>query len=227
VILQDPVSALNPRLTVRAILSEPLDNFGLARGRAERQKRLENLLAQVDLSAALLERRARQLSRGQCQRVVIARALASEPSIIICDEPVSALDVEHQAQFITLLKSLAQERDLTYLLISHDMAVVMAICDRVAVLYQGRLVEMAPAATIRHHQRHPYSQLLMRSVPTLRARPPQEAALLLLDCEIPLAGCRFYPRCPLATDLCRTIEPELTEILPGHWCACHLASATS
>jgi len=169
IIFQDPISALNPRLSVRSLLSEPLDNFGLA-AKPERENRLRHLLHDVDLPVEFLDRRPRELSRGQAQRVVIARALATQPLLLVCDEPVSALDVSHQVQFVELLRTLASAKGLTYLLISHDLAVVAALCDRIAVMYQGRLVEIGPAAELRRFPRHPYTQLLMRSLPTLSDR---------------------------------------------------------
>ena len=228
VIFQDPYSSLNPRMTVGDILAEPIKVHRIITDAAKRQARVRELLVQVGLLPQHAHRYPHQLSGGQRQRVGIARALAMEPSLIVCDEPVSALDVSIQAQIINLLEDLQARYHLTYLFIAHDLSVVRHISDRVAVMYLGRVVEVADRNALYEDPLHPYTRALLSAVPIPDPKLEATRERMVLRGEVPSAlnppsGCGFHPRCPVAVDRCSAQIPPLREIRPGHWAACHLA----
>ena len=225
-IFQDPFGSLNPRMTVEDIVGEALDIHELTDGQPARKKRIEELLQAVGLDAAYAQRYPHEFSGGQRQRIGIARALAVEPEIIICDEPVSALDVSVQAQIINLLRDLQQQRGLAYLFIAHDLAVVEHISRRVLVMYLGKIVELADAKEIIRAPQHPYTQALISAVPEVDPDSKRQRIILPGDVPSPIhppAGCPFHPRCPVAVERCRGEIPPLREISENHFAACHLA----
>ena len=228
VIFQDPYSSLNPRMTVGEILAEPIKVHRIITDATKREERVRELLVQVGLLPQHARRYPHQLSGGQRQRVGIARALAMEPSLIVCDEPVSALDVSIQAQIINLLEELQQKFGLTYLFIAHDLSVVRHISDRVAVMYLGRIVELADRNALYEDPQHPYTRALLSAVPIPDPKLEATRERMVLRGEVPSAlnppsGCGFHPRCPLKIDRCSAEIPALREVKPGHWSACHLA----
>jgi peptide/nickel transport system ATP-binding protein len=225
-IFQDPVASLNPRHRVGEIIGEPLLIHGLAKGR-ELQQEVFHLLEKVGLGREHYDRYPHQFSGGQRQRIGIARALAVRPKLIICDEPVSALDLSIQAQVINLLQDLQEEFNLTYLFIAHDLSVVKHVSDRVAVMYLGRIVELAGAEDIYHSPRHPYTEALLNAIPALE--PGGHKSRPIVQGEVPSAinppaGCPFHPRCPYAEPLCRETRPELLAQDSSHLAACHFSS---
>jgi oligopeptide/dipeptide ABC transporter ATP-binding protein len=228
IIFQDPYSTLSPRMTVGTAISEPILVHNLSPRKEAREKTAE-LLGQVGLGPACARRYPHEFSGGQRQRICVARALACEPDFVVCDEPVSALDVSIQAQVINLLEDLQEQYNLTYLFIAHDLAVVRYISDRVAVMYLGRLVELATKHDLFENPLHPYTKALLSAVPVPNPQRERERQRLVLPGDVPSAigppgGCRFHPRCPRTSDRCAEIAPEWHEIEPDHWVACHAPS---
>lgn len=224
-VFQDPFSSLSPRMTVIEIIGEPLRAQGVPHNIIE--TRVKELASRVGLNVGHLNRYPNAFSGGQRQRIVIARALATDPTFIVADEPVSALDVSIQAQILNLLQDLQQEFNLSYIFIAHDLSVVEHIADRVAVMYIGRIVELAPTAELYYHPRHPYTEALLASVPKPDPRLKEEPILLsgeVANPANPPSGCYFHPRCKYAQDICRQASPPLNEVAPGHFSACHFAS---
>jgi oligopeptide transport system ATP-binding protein len=224
-IFQDPYASLNPRMTVGSIIGEPLEIHNLAKGR-EKTERVQELLRTVGLNPYFANRYPHEFSGGQRQRIGIARALAVEPKFIVCDEPISALDVSIQAQIINLLEELQEKLGLTYLFIAHDLAVVRHISDRVAVMYVGKMVELTDRNTIFDNPLHPYTRALLSSIPIPDPVLEKRRSRMILVGDVPSpvnppSGCRFNPRCPYAEDNCKTDEPPLAEVKPGHFVACH------
>jgi len=222
-IFQDPYASLNPRWRVTAIVSEPIRAFGLLKGAREISNRTDELLTQVGLSPADGEKYPHEFSGGQRQRISIARALASEPEFIVCDEPTSALDVSVQAQILNLMKGLQRKFDLSYLFISHDLAVVRHMADHVGVMYLGRLCEVAPVDNIFDNPLHPYTRLLLETIPDVEMTGSKRTPVAgeIPNPIDPPAGCAFHPRCPLAATYCRKATPELVTLDSGVQVACH------
>jgi oligopeptide transport system ATP-binding protein len=237
-IFQDPYASLDPRMTVGSIVAEPLENFDTG-SRAQRDERVRDLLRIVGLNAYMINRYPHEFSGGQRQRIGIARALALQPELVVCDEPVSALDVSIQAQVLNLLRDLQSEFGLTYLFIAHNLAVVAYVCDRIGVMYLGKLVELGSTEQITTSPRHPYTQALLSAVPVampgLKRRVPEwgdRTGRIMLKGDVPSpvnppSGCRFRTRCPIARDDCAMSLPPLAEIEPGHWVACLYAEETN
>jgi len=227
-IFQDPYASLNPRWTVNSIVGEPLRVHHLLPSEAERIDRVKELMSLVGLSGRLINRFPHEFSGGQRQRIGIARALASDPKFIVCDEPISALDVSIQAQVVNLLEDLQDRLGLTYLFIAHDLSMVRHICDRVAVMYLGVMVEMADRNELYEHPMHPYTKALLSSVPIPDPKKEKARRRTILAGDVPSPinppeGCRFHPRCPIAEERCSSEVPLWHSASPGHWIACHKA----
>jgi oligopeptide transport system ATP-binding protein len=225
VIFQDPFLSLNPRMKVGQIIAEPMYVHGIEPNAAKRQARVMELLSICGLNARFADRYPHEMSGGQRQRVGIARALAMNPEFIVCDEPVSALDVSIQAQVINLLEDLREKFGLTYLFIAHDLSVVRHLCQRVAVMYLGRIVELADSDTLFDNPQHPYTKALLAAVPVPDPLVEQGRVFRPVQGEVPSpinppSGCVFHPRCPIAVESCRTSRPETRELAPGHFVAC-------
>ncbi len=228
-IFQDPYASLNPRMMTKDIIAEPLDVHGIV-NREERQRKVEELLHLVGLNSGYAGRFPHELSGGQRQRIGIARALAVSPTFLVCDEPISALDVSVQAQIITLLKKLQHDMGLTYLFIAHNLAVVKYLSTRVAVMYLGHIVELAPAEELYAHPLHPYTQALLSAIPIPDPKIEKNRSRIVLKGEMPSAanpptGCIFATRCPYAKEICHNARPALKEERPEHFAACHFVNS--
>ena len=229
VIFQDPYSSLNPRQKVGSIIAEPMMVHGVEPDQRRRTDRVRELLSVCGLNPNFADRYPHEMSGGQRQRVGIARALALNPEFIVCDEAVSALDVSIQAQIINLLEDLRDKFNLTYLFIAHDLSVVRHLCQRVAVMYLGRVVELAECDEVFDHPLHPYTRALLAAVPVPDPTVEAGRAFQPVAGEVPSpinppSGCVFHPRCPIAVEQCRRVRPELRELRPGHWVACDVVS---
>lgn len=227
-IFQDPYASLNPRMTVGDIVGEPIDIHKLEKDKDARKDRIFHLLDQVGLSAEHATRYPHEFSGGQRQRIGIARALAVKPEFIVCDEPVSALDVSIQAQIINMLEKLQREMGLTYLFIAHDLAVVKHISQRIGVMYLGRIVELTNTKDLHGNPMHPYTRALLSAIPVFDPKENRTRQRIILEGEIPNPldppkGCVFSTRCPYVKDVCIAQSPNLTELTPGHYVACHFA----
>ncbi len=225
-IFQDPYASLNPRWTVSAIISEPIRVHHLVQSETEKTERVKGLMQLVGLSPRLINRFPHEFSGGQRQRIGIARALASQPDFIVCDEPISALDVSIQAQVVNLLEDLQDRFQLTYLFIAHDLSMVRHICDRVAVMYLGAIVESADKDELYEHPLHPYTNALLSAVPIPDPKKDRNRQRIILTGDVPSpinppSGCRFHTRCPIAKPHCKEITPEFREVGSNHWVACH------
>ena len=225
-VFQDPYSSLNPRMTVADIIGEPLDVHKMYTNKKEREEKILGLMAKVGLNSEHANRYAHEFSGGQRQRIGIARAMAMNPQFVVCDEPVSALDVSIQAQVINMFDELQEQMGLTYLFIAHDLLVVRHISDRIAVMYLGKMVELADATEIYDHPLHPYTKCLMSAVPLPDPKRARENHRIVLSGDIPSplnapSGCPFRTRCPYATEVCAASMPKFKEVQSGHFVACH------
>ena len=224
IIFQDPFSSLDPRLSVSEIIMEPLEIYRIYPTKQERQKRVEELMDTVGLARRLANSYPHELDGGRRQRIGVARALALNPKFVVCDEPVSALDVSIQAQMLTLMQDLQEQHGLAYMFITHDLSVVKHISDDILVMYLGKMVEKCPAKELFRNHLHPYTNALLSAIPVPEIGAAKNRVLLQGELSSPInpkPGCRFANRCPYASDICLRQEPELREVLPGHFVACH------
>ena len=227
IIFQDPYASLNPRLSVGDIVGEPLEVHGILKTGKARRERVQELLQLVGLNPYFINRYPHEFSGGQRQRIGVARALALQPEFIVCDEPISALDVSIQAQVVNLLEELQNKFGLTYLFIAHDLSMVRHISDRTAVMYLGKVVELANREELYNQPMHPYTQALLSAVPVPDPLVERKRQRIILKGDVPSpvnppSGCRFHPRCPLAQQICQEVPPEWREADSDHWVACHL-----
>lgn len=224
IIFQDPFSSLDPKMPISRLIGEPLLQTGMGKNKKQMEQRVLELMETVGLPPRLYNAYPHELDGGRRQRVGIARALALDPKFIVCDEPVSALDVSIQAQILNLLKQLQRERGLTYIFITHDLSVIYYFADEIAVMYLGKIVERAPAEELFAHPMHPYTQALLSAIPEPRLNSTRKRILLKGEITSPIGlpkGCRFAPRCEKCCENCTQAEPELVEVTPGHFVACH------
>ncbi len=226
VVFQDPYASLDPRMTVGEIIGEPIDIHHLVQTKQDRQDRIFKLLSYVGLNSEHANRYPHEFSGGQRQRIGIARALAVNPEFIVCDEPISALDVSIQAQIINMFEDLQQKLDLTYLFIAHDLAVVKHISNRIGVMYLGNLIEIGESHDVIKHSLHPYTKSLISAIPIADPQKARESKRIILKGDVPSplnppSGCRFRTRCPYATEICAVERPELKEVMKEHYVACH------
>ena len=226
IVFQDPYASLNPRMTIRDIVGEPIDIHKLAKGKKEREEMIIESLRKVGLNSDHAGRYPHEFSGGQRQRIGIARALAVNPEFIVCDEPVSALDVSIQAQVVNMFEELQEEMGLTYLFIAHDLSVVKHISDRIGVMYLGKMVELADSHELTFHPIHPYTRSLISAIPIPDPKKAKANKRIILEGDVPSplnppSGCRFRTRCKYATAKCAEVEPEFKEVTPGHYAACH------
>lgn len=227
-VFQDPYASLNPRMSIETIVGEPLEIFHLSKGN-QKKGRVAELLQMVGLNPQMMSRYPHEFSGGQRQRIGLARALALNPELIICDEPISALDVSIQAQVVNLMEDLQAKLGLTYIFIAHDLSMVRHISQRVAVMYLGKIVELTDRDTLYRNPMHPYTMALLSAIPVPDPLVEESRQRILLEGDLPSpasppVGCNFNTRCPLARDICFEMEPDYVEIAPGHFCACHLVS---
>ena len=226
IVFQDPYASLDPRMTVGDIVGEPIDIHKLASNKKERNEKIIEMLRRVGLNSEHANRYPHEFSGGQRQRIGIARALAVNPEFIVCDEPVSALDVSIQAQIVNMFEELQEEMGLTYLFIAHDLSIVKHISNRIGVMYLGKLVELADSYELTFHSLHPYTKSLISAIPLPDPKTSRTQQRIVLEGDVPSplnppSGCRFRTRCPYATELCAKEEPALREVQPGHFAACH------
>lgn len=227
IIFQDPYASLNPRMSVGDIVGEPLEVHGIMKNRKERRERVQELLSLVGLNPYFINRYPHEFSGGQRQRIGVARALALQPRFIVCDEPISALDVSIQAQVVNLLEELQDKFDLTYLFIAHDLSMVRHISDRTAVMYLGKVVELTTRNELYQNPLHPYTKALLSAVPIPDPIAEKKRQRIILTGDVPSpvnppSGCHFHPRCSIAQDICKVDDPVWREAAPGHWVACHM-----
>jgi oligopeptide transport system ATP-binding protein len=227
IIFQDPYASLNPRMSVGDIVGEPLEVHGIMKNRKERRERVQELLSLVGLNPYFINRYPHEFSGGQRQRIGVARALALQPRFIVCDEPISALDVSIQAQVVNLLEELQDKFDLTYLFIAHDLSMVRHISDRTAVMYLGKVVELTTRNELYQNPLHPYTKALLSAVPIPDPIAEKQRQRIILTGDVPSpvnppSGCHFHPRCSIAQDICKINDPLWREAAPDHWVACHL-----
>ncbi len=226
IVFQDPYASLNPRMTVGDIVGEPIDIHKTSSSNAERREKIINMLERVGLNSEHANRYPHEFSGGQRQRIGIARALAVEPEFIVCDEPVSALDVSIQAQIVNMFEELQEQFKLTYLFIAHDLSIVKHISKRIGVMYLGKMVELAEANELTNHPVHPYTKSLVSAIPIADPKVSKESKRIILEGDVPSplkppSGCRFRTRCSYCTDICVTTEPTFREVSPNHFAACH------